>query len=185
MSSKFLLSAAGLIASWLALPHHGLADAPDGYRATFEDPASAEASAIRVMQVDAASYVESLAAFGARLPPPRVGGSRPPASQAEALAEMKEMVLDYALDRFPHELVEVVIDLGDVPFPELKQLRSMDEETRGRLLAERVERIEAGQEGIRPIPREHRSQGRGNARHSESPSGVDPAGGHRGRALAP
>ena len=59
---------------------------------------------------------------------------------------MKEMVLDYALDRFPHELVEVVIDLGDVPFPELKQLRSMDEETRGRLLAERVERIEAGQE---------------------------------------
>ncbi|MFZ1865007.1 MAG: S8/S53 family peptidase [Polyangiales bacterium] len=59
---------------------------------------------------------------------------------------MKEEVLQYALDRFPHELVEVVIDLGEVPFPELTQLRSMDEETRARVLADRVESIEAGQD---------------------------------------
>ncbi len=83
-----------------------------------------------------------LSALGCRVPQ-SAGAGHPQAKRR--LCGNEKVVLEYALDRFPHELVEVVIDLGEVPFPELTQLRSMDEETRGRVLADRVESIEAGQ----------------------------------------
>jgi hypothetical protein len=107
-------------------------------------------SDVAVSMVEAASYVQELTSFGVSMPDAReaAAGSFAASSTAESIGRMEEYVLEHARESAADELVEVVLDLGDLPFPELPRLRAMDTISRHRVLSDRKALIEREQRNL-------------------------------------
>jgi len=107
-------------------------------------------SDVAVSMVEAASYVQELTSFGVSMPDAReaAAGSFAASSTAESIGRMEEYVLEHARESAADELVEVVLDLGDLPFPELPRLRAMETISRHRVLSDRKALIEREQRNL-------------------------------------
>lgn len=110
------------------------------------DPADSEVEVAGVT-----SYLEELGAYGVSMPAaPLTDSEGPiPTTPAQRVERMEAYVLEHAEQSPAEEPVEVVLDMGDLPFPELTRLRSMDAESRNRVFADRKALIEHEQEGIK------------------------------------
>ncbi|HET6415177.1 MAG TPA: S8 family serine peptidase [Polyangiales bacterium] len=108
-------------------------------------------SDVTVSQVEVKNFLEELSSFGASMPAARATASEEPtpATQAESIERVQAYVLEYAENRATDEPIEVVLDMGDLPFPELPQLQAMDAASRDRVLADRKALIEREQQGIK------------------------------------
>lgn len=106
---------------------------------------------MRIERVPIESYLAELSDSGHALPAPPTT-SRKDMSQAIELDEVQRMraaVVEYALDA--EEPVEVVLDLGAIPFPELGELSTMEPEARARILADRQAIVERAQAGVKEL----------------------------------
>ncbi|KPK16401.1 MAG: hypothetical protein AMJ62_05810 [Myxococcales bacterium SG8_38] len=107
---------------------------------------------ITIHDVDLESYLKELSSFGAGMPATDMIGANGPApaaqeAQAEGIQRTLADVLEYARDA--EEPVEVVLDVGDLPFPELPRWSTIDGESRKRVVADRKAAIERGQENLK------------------------------------
>lgn len=102
-----------------------------------------QASAIEVREVAVGEVLAELIARDVELPDALKNRAKSPApvAQPDSVGEIKAYVLAYAEKSDPEELVEVVLDLGDLPFPELQTLRELDPASRQRVLDDRKELI--------------------------------------------
>ena len=102
-----------------------------------------------IREVPVGRYVDALRASGVETPGAAAlataVGSPAPDDAVDDVAKMQAYVLAHAEQSDPEERIGVVLDLGDLPFPELSSLRTMDAATRSEILATRKERIEQDQ----------------------------------------
>jgi hypothetical protein len=107
------------------------------------------ASDFTTREVPVGRYVNALRAFGVEAPGadvvPFASGSPAAPETIDVAAKMQAYVLAHAEQSDPEDRIEVVLDLGDVPFPELSSLRTMDAATRSEILTKRKEQIEQDQ----------------------------------------
>jgi hypothetical protein len=113
-------------------------------------PSEADRSDVAVRTVEAASYLSELASFGVSMPDvsEAVAGGFAVSSTAQSIGRMEEYVLERAQQSAADDLVEVVLDLGDLPFPELPRLRIMDPISRHQVLLDRKALIEREQQNL-------------------------------------
>ncbi len=111
------------------------------------------ASDFTIREVPVGRYVDALRAFGVEPPGADVvafaSGSPAAPETIDVAAKIRAYVLAHAEQSDPEDRIEVVLDLGDLPFPELSSLRAMDAATRSEILARRKERIEQDQAELR------------------------------------
>jgi len=108
-------------------------------------------SDVAVKEVELTSYLEELGSFGVSMPAARLTESEGPipTTRAGSIERMEAYVLEHAEQSSAEQSVEVVLDLGDLPFPELPGLQAMDPASRNRILADRKAAIEREQEAIK------------------------------------
>lgn len=107
------------------------------------------ASDFTVQAVPVRGYLDALQAFGVEAPDPEVlataEAAPAPQDEIDRVAQMEAYVMAHAEQSDPEERIEVVLDLGDLPFPELSSLSAMDVERRSEILANRQDQIEQDQ----------------------------------------
>lgn len=108
-------------------------------------------SEVGAQQVELAGYLQQLESAGVSVPTSTPAGASDrliaPTSE-ESIERMEAYVLAHAAQSDAEESVEVVLDLGELPFPELRDLQTMDSASRRRVLSDRKALIEREQESI-------------------------------------
>ncbi len=110
-----------------------------------------DASDVAVQEVEVTNYLEELGSSGVSLPVALLADSESlvPATPAESIERMEAYVLEHAEQSAADESLEVVLDLGDLPFAELPALQAMDPASRDSALADRKAFIEREQEDVK------------------------------------
>lgn len=149
LSSRALTPGFLAAVTWLLIsPGVARGDEPDDHEASgfaFERTeegglagSSVEPPAFEVDYIDPRVYLTELESRGKRLPEPTRLGTRvrPPTPEQQKDAAFAR-VLDQAKQLRADEWVDVLVDLSEIRFAEIRQLQKMDHDTRQQVLADR------------------------------------------------
>lgn len=99
---------------------------------------SVEPPELHVEHVDPRLYLDELHARGVVLPEPRSLATGPrPLSPDAAREAISQSVVEYARSLQGDELLDVIVELSELPFAEIRELKRMDPQTRQQVLADR------------------------------------------------
>jgi len=126
---------------------------PADYQASFERDDGTRQGSSTIVDAEPSVERTDVAAYVARNAD---RGRLSPASQTAAtlldrrqhLLQLRDFVREHASTKQPGELVRVVLNLGDLPFPELAYFRNLTPEQRQLVIEDRKARLELEQRGI-------------------------------------